>query len=408
MSVAKINMPPKLVPVFSAKNVRYRAAYGGRGSGKTRTFAKMAAIHGYRMGMSGRTGAILCGREYMNSLEDSSLEEIKQAIYSEPFLLNYYRVGDKYIKSHDGNIKFIFAGLRHNLDSIKSKSEILLAWVDEADAVSDIAWRKLRPSVRARDSEIWATWNPEIDGSATDNFFIKNPPKSLAIANINYQDNPFFSDELESERLIDLSGDPDMYAHVWDGEYLSRSDAQIFAGKWDVRDFTATKEWDGPYFGLDFGFSQDPTAAIKCWIYDNQLWIEYEAGKVGLELDHSPAFFIDSIPDIAAHVVRADSARPESISYLRRFGIPRCVGAEKGRGSVEDGIAFIKSFRRVNIHPRCAEVRKEFRLYSYKVDRLTNDVLPQIVDKHNHYIDALRYALEPAIKAKNYSLLRML
>lgn len=408
MSVARINLPPKLVPVFAAQGVRYRAAYGGRGSGKTRTFAKMAAVHGYRMGMVGRKGSILCGREYMNSLEDSSLEEIKQAIYSEPFLLNYYHVGDKYIKSHDGNIKFLFAGLRHNLDSIKSKSEVLLAWVDEADAVSDIAWRKLRPSVRAVGSEIWATWNPEIDGSATDSFFIKNPPPGLAIANINYQDNPFFSDELENERLIDLSRDPDMYAHVWDGQYLSRFDAQIFAGRWEVKEFSPGKNWDGAYFGLDFGFSQDPTAAVKCWIYDEQLWIDHEAGKVGLELDHTPKYLIDRLPDIAAHVVRADSARPESISYLRRFGIPRCTGVKKGTGSVEDGIAFLKSFRRINIHPRCEDVRKEFRLYSYKVDRLTGDVLPQIVDKHNHYIDALRYALEPAIKAKNYSLEKML
>lgn len=408
MSIARINLPPKLVPVFAAKNVRYRAAYGGRGSGKTRTFSKMAAVHGYRMGMSGRKGSILCGREYMNSLEDSSLEEIKQAIYSEPFLLNYYHVGDKYIKSQDGNIKFLFAGLRHNLDSIKSKSEVLLAWVDEADTVSDIAWRKLRPSVRAAGSEIWATWNPEIDGSATDSFFIKNPPPGLAIANINYQDNPFFSDELENERLIDLSRDPDMYAHVWDGQYLSRFDAQIFAGRWEVKEFSPGKNWDGAYFGLDFGFSQDPTAAVKCWIYDEQLWIDHEAGKVGLELDHTPKYLIDRLPDIAAHVVRADSARPESISYLRRFGIPRCAGVKKGTGSVEDGIAFLKSFRRINIHPRCEDVRKEFRLYSYKVDRLTGDVLPQIVDKHNHYIDALRYALEPAIKAKNYGLEKML
>jgi len=404
MSIARINLPPKLVPVFAAKNVRYRAAYGGRGSGKTRTFSKMAAVHGYRMGMSGRKGSILCGREYMNSLEDSSLEEIKQAIYSEPFLLNYYHVGDKYIKSQDGNIKFLFAGLRHNLDSIKSKSEVLLAWVDEADTVSDIAWRKLRPSVRAAGSEIWATWNPEIDGSATDSFFIKNPPPGLAIANINYQDNPFFSDELENERLIDLSRDPDMYAHVWDGQYLNRFDAQIFAGRWEVKEFSPGRNWDGAYFGLDFGFSQDPTAAVKCWIYDEQLWIDHEAGKVGLELDHTPKYLIDRLPGIAAHVVRADSARPESISYLRRFGIPRCTGVKKGIGSVEDGIAFLKSFRRINIHPRCEDVRKEFRLYSYKVDRLTGDVLPQIVDKHNHYIDAIRYALEPAIKAKNYSL----
>ena len=108
------------------------------------------------------------------------------------------------------------------------------------------------------------------------------------------------------------------------------------------------------------------------------------------------------------HTVRADSARPESISYLCRNGMPRVIPAKKGKGSVEDGIAFIKSFDRVVIHPDCPETLKEFRLYSFKTDRLTGDILPVPVDAYNHYIDSLRYALEPAMRMKGRPRLRVL
>ena len=158
-----------------------------------------------------------------------------------------------------------------------------------------------------------------------------------------------------------------------------------------------SENWDGAYFGLDFGFSQDPTAAVQCWIHDNKLYIEREAGGVGIELDDTAAVLQAAMPDIGRYVVRADSARPESISYLKRHGLPRIVGAVKGKGSVEDGIEFIKSFEKVVIHPRCTETAREFRLYSYKTDRLSGDVLPVLLDEHNHYIDAVRYAIEPLI-----------
>ncbi|HEJ4210279.1 TPA: phage terminase large subunit, partial [Pseudomonas aeruginosa] len=90
---ARIELPPKLIPVFSGP-ARYRAAYGGRGSGKTRSFAKMAAIRAYMFAEAGISGQILCGREYMNSLEDSSMEEVKQAIRSEPWLNAYFEIGE--------------------------------------------------------------------------------------------------------------------------------------------------------------------------------------------------------------------------------------------------------------------------------------------------------------------------
>ncbi|HDL5265324.1 TPA: phage terminase large subunit, partial [Mannheimia haemolytica] len=144
-----------------------------------------------------------CGREFMNSLEESSLEEVKQAIKSEPFLANFFDVGEKYVRTKDGRISYVFSGLRHNLDSIKSKARILIAWIDEAETVSETAWRKLIPTVRENNSEIWVTWNPENRGSATDTRFRQNPPENSCIIEMSYQDNPWFPDVLEQERLND-------------------------------------------------------------------------------------------------------------------------------------------------------------------------------------------------------------
>lgn len=350
---------------------------------------------------AGTSGVILCGREYMNSLEDSSMEEVKQAIKSVPWLNAYFEMGEKFIRTRNRRVWYTFAGLRHNLDSIKSKARILIAWIDEAETVSEVAYQKLLPTVRENGSEVWITWNPERDGSPTDQRFRKSAPDGSKIAELNYTDNPWFPDVLEQERLSDRNRlDDQTYAWIWEGAYRENSDAQIFAGKYRIEEFEPQPGWGGPYFGLDFGFSQDPSAGTKSWIHDERLYIEHEAGRVGLELDDTAPYVIQRLPDIAAHAVRADSARPESISHLKRKGLPRIVGVSKGKGSVEDGIAHIRAYKEVVVHPRCTEVTKEFRLYSYKVDRLTGDVLTTIVDNHNHYIDALRYSLEPLIKRK--------
>lgn len=399
----QIEIPPKLIPVFSG-NYRYRGSYGGRGSAKTRTFAKMTAVIAYKRAMAGDSGVILCGREFMNSLEDSSLEEVKQAIRAESFLNDFFEIGEKYIRTKCGRVSYIFSGLRHNLDSIKSKARILLAWVDEAESVSEMAWSKLIPTVREHNSEIWLTWNPEKRDSATDKRFRQFPPDSSVIVEMNYTDNPWFPDVLEQERLNDKKRlDDATYRWIWEGAYLEASEAQIFNGKYEELEFKPNQDFNGPYFGLDFGFAKDPTAAVKCWVFDNNLYIEYEAGKTGLELDHTAGFMKERVPDIEKYILRADSARPESISYLKRNGIPRIEGVKKWSGSVEDGIEHIKSYNKVYIHPRCKETLREFRLYSYKTDRLTGDVLPTVLDEHNHYIDAIRYALNPLMQPRGRS-----
>ena len=401
MTTAKIELPPKLIPIFSKKGVRYRGAFGGRGSGKTRSFALMTAVRGYQVGASGGSGVILCAREYMNSLEESSLEEIKTAIRSVDWLASYYDVGEKYIKSIDGRIRYVFSGLRHNLDSIKSKARIVLCWVDEAESVSEIAWSKLLPTIREAGSEVYVTWNPESPDSATHRRFRAMEGPEYAFADMQYWDNPWFPEVLDVERKQDQRRlDPQRYAWIWEGAFLENSDKQVLAGKYRVEEFEPGAGWNGPYHGMDFGFAQDPTTAVRCWIHGDCLYVEQDCGKVGLELDETAEFVKRYMPDIAGHVVRADCARPESISYLKRHGLPAIEGASKWSGSVEDGIQHLRSYAEIIIHPRCEATLKEARLYSYKVDRLTGDVLPKVEDDNNHYIDAIRYALAPLIKGR--------
>jgi phage terminase large subunit len=228
LATVKLELPPKLVPVF-AGDAMYRGAYGGRGSAKTRSFAKMAAVRGLMCAQANEPGVIVCGREFMNSLDDSSLAEVKAAIASEPWLAANYDVGEKYVRTKDKRIDFGFVGLRHNLDSIKSKSRIRLLWVDEAEPVSETAWTKAIPTVREEGAEIWVTWNPERKKSATHKRFRENPPDGARIVQINWRDNPWFPSTLEKTRLEDQAKRPDQYQHVWEGDFVTVVEGAYYA-----------------------------------------------------------------------------------------------------------------------------------------------------------------------------------
>ena len=401
MTTAQIQLPKKLISVFVAENVRYRGAYGGRGSAKTRSFALMTAIKGYQFAEAEVSGVILCARKFMNSLADSSMEEVKQAIRAIEWLADYYEIGQNYIRTKNGLVSYVFCGLRHNLDSIKSKARILLCWVDEAENVSEIAWRKLTPTVRETNSEIWVTWNPETEGSPTDVRFRQKPPENAIIVEMNYNDNPFFPDVLEQERLSDLARlDYASYAWVWEGAYLENSDKQFLSGRYIVEEFDDNlyKQADRLLFGADFGFANDPNTLIRSFILNDCLYIEYEAYGVNIELDEMPAFY-DSVPEARKWAIKGDCSRPETISHIKRKGF-NISAAKKWQGSVEDGIAYLRGFKKIIIHPRCKHTATEARLYSYKTDRMTGEVLPIIVDANNHCWDAVRYSLDGYIKNK--------
>lgn len=227
-TTARIELPPKLIPLFTGE-ADTRAACGGRGSAKTRSFAKMTAVRAYMWSREGREGIILCGRQFMNSLDDSSLEEIKSAIRSEPWLLDYFDIGEKYIKTKCGRIKYSFAGLDRNISSIKSKARILLCWVDEAEEVLEESWQVLIPTIREEESELWVTWNPRRPGSATNKRFKETTDPRTKCVTINWRDNPWFPDRLNRVRLQDQQERPDSYEHVWEGEFLKAMTGAYFA-----------------------------------------------------------------------------------------------------------------------------------------------------------------------------------
>ena len=228
MTTARIEVPAKLVPVFEGE-ARVRGAYGGRGSAKTRTFAKMTAVRAYMFAQAGRSGVILCARQYMNSLADSSMEEVKAAIRSEPWLEAQFEIGEKFIRTRDGRVSYLFAGLDRSIDSIKSTARILLAWVDEAEPVSENAWQVLIPTIREEGSELWVTWNPKREGSDTDKRFRGEQPPDVKIVAMNWRDNPYFPKVLERERQEDAAKRPDSYDHIWEGAYVTVVEGAYYA-----------------------------------------------------------------------------------------------------------------------------------------------------------------------------------
>lgn len=288
-TIATIELPPKLVELFAGE-ARYRCAYGGRGSGKSRSFAIMAAVRGYIWGSEGRSGQILCAREFMNSLGDSSFEEVAGAIKTYDWLADYYEVGERYIRSRDGNIEFTFSGLRRNLDSIKSKARILLCWVDEAETVSGMAWDKLDPTIREEGSELWVSWNPESNLSATHQRFRADTPASSKIVEINWRDNPYFPKVLELVRQNDFEKRPENYDHIWEGAFLTHHEGAYYS--LEMRDANAQGRITAvPYetripviTAWDLGIG-DTTAIWFCQKVgpETRLIDHYETSGVGLD-----------------------------------------------------------------------------------------------------------------------------
>lgn len=232
MTAVQIALPPKLIPVFEGEaDVRWSC--GGRGSAKTRSFAKMIAVRGYIYGNMGITGQLVCGRQFMNSLEDSSLEECKRAIEDEPFLADYYEVGDKYIKSRDGRIWFTFVGLDRNIASIKSKGRILILWVDEAEPVTETAWSTAIPTLREEgedwNAELWVTWNPLRKTAAVEKRFRQSADPLIKGVELNWRDNPKFPAKLERERQRDMAERPDQYEHIWEGAFATVVEGAYYA-----------------------------------------------------------------------------------------------------------------------------------------------------------------------------------
>jgi len=373
---------------------RYLGIYGGRGSGKSH-FVAEKIIESHILGKRDT----VCLRETQKSLQHSSKKLLEFKIEQMNAGM-YFEVQANRILSKQGGI-IIFEGLAsHTADSIKSLEGFDEAWVEEAQSLSQRSLDILRPTIRKENSTITFTWNPRNHTDPVDAFLRTNvPPKDTVIIEANYSDNPFFPEVLADEMLYDKNRDPDKYAHVWLGKYLQNSEARVFKN-WKIDECEPPRGTTLRY-GADFGFSIDPSVVLRCWTEGRTMFIDYEAYQIGCEIDKLPDLFM-SVPESEKWPIVADSARPETISYLRNHGFPRILAAVKGARSVEEGVEFLKSFD-IIVHPRCTHLIDELTLYSYKVDSLTGTIIPVLSDKNNHCIDSLRYACEGTRRALQQS-----
>lgn len=294
MTTHAIDVPDKLIPVFAGP-ARYRGAWGGRGSAKTRTFAKMAAVQGLRAAQAGQEGIVLGCRAYMNSLDDSSLSEVKAAIASDPWLASHYQMTEKTVATNCGRVSFKFAGLMRNVESIKSKARILLCWVDEAEEVPEQSWQALIPTVREAGSEIWVTWNPKHKGSATDRRFRNNAGHDVKIVSMNWRDNPWFPAVLERERQADLQERPDQYDHIWEGGYATAATGAYYAA-----DLLKARQQ-----GRVTAVAHDPLLTIRTY---------HDIGGQGAKAD-AYAIWIVQFVDMTIRVLDHYESQGQSLAY---------------------------------------------------------------------------------------------
>lgn len=370
---------------------RYKGAHGGRGSGKSHFFAESlierCILH------SGTRWA--CIREVQKSLEQSVKRLLEDKIEALG-VRELFGVKQFEIETPGGGV-IIFQGMQnHTAESIKSLEGFDGAWVEEAQSLSQRSLDLLRPTIRKDGSELWFSWNPRHETDPVDVLLRgERPPPGAVVVEANWQDNPWFPDVLRAEMEYDRTRDPDKYAHVWAGGYQRNSETRVFRN-WTIEEFERPA---GTIFrlGADWGFAIDPSVLVRCSIEGNRLYVDHEAYAIGCEIVNLPELFM-GVPEAEKWPITADSARPETISHMQRHGFPKIRAAIKGPKSVEDGIEWLKSFDIV-VHPRCRHLIDELTMYSYKVDPKTEEVLPLLEDKHNHVIDALRYACEGARRA---------
>ena len=384
----RIEYPAAYQPLLTPSK-RYRGAHGGRGSGKSWAFALLLLARC----LQAPTRAV-CAREIQKSLEQSvkRLLEDQIARYD---LGSQFRILNTHLETPGGGI-VIFQGLQqHTAESIKSLEGYDIAWVEEAQTLSQRSLDILRPTIRKAGSELWFSWNPNQPTDPVDAFLRgQSLPPGAIVVGTTYRDNPWLPPDLKVELEWDQARDPDKFAHIWLGQYQRKSHARVFRN-WTVADAPMEPPHGTEfYFGGDWGYAIDPSVLVRCWIHGRTLYVDREVYKIGCEIDYLPALF-DTLEHGQARewLIIADSARPETISYLRRHGYPRMEPARKGAGSVEEGVTWLQNYDIV-VDPRCRHTIDELTLYSYKTDRLTGEVIPVLEDTRNHVIDALRYATE--------------
>lgn len=396
--------PRRIGIILYRGKYRFRVLYGGRGSAKSWQIARALILIAHGSAIPLR---ILCAREFQSSIKDSVHQLLKTQI-RKLGLLPWFKIQDTSIMSRRNGSEFLFKGLRQNVDEVKSTEGIDYAWIEEAQRMSQRSWDVLIPTVRKPGSEIWVSFNPDLPTDPTFKMFVTESRPDALVAKVTWRDNPWLPDVLRAELALKKETDYEAYLHIWEGETWTRSKEQILDGKWELGEFEISEDhekrsaagWYGPYWGLDYGFSTSPLVVEKVWVHKPTmvLYVEDERYDLLVENDQIRPM-VQEMGGLKARL-RADAARPETTSWLRKNERLDVISAKKWPGSIEDGITHLRSYKRIVIHPRCKLAHDQAKLWRYKVDKLTGEVTRDVIDAHNDSWDAIRYALDLLIRQR--------
>jgi phage terminase large subunit len=343
---------------------------------------------------------VLCLREFMNSIRDSTHRTLVAQI-EELGMQNEFEILKSSIICKRTGSEFIFSGMNHP-ESIQSLYGCDIVFYDEAQRCSQRSLDILLPSIRKENSQIIFSLNPHL---ATDPVYEqlilgKDNYKDCVVVDIEWVDNPWFPDVLRDEKDACLRQDVEKYNNIWLGKTLERAESIIFnrPGQIQSYDFTPDPKLWQPFFGADWG-SVDPTVLIKTWVWQQDLYVEYETYDLDLPIELITASW-DLIPGSDKQTIYADNSRPEIIKYLRRNGLPHLRPCKKWNGSILDGIDHLKNYQHIIIHPRCVHTLEEFSLYKWKTRKLGDQIVvipDEPEDRNQHCIDSIRYSCEPII-----------
>lgn len=382
------------LPYLEDFSTRFIVFYGGAGSGKS-FFCAQRLI--YKALKSRRKILVL---RKVNRTTKASTFQLLLDVLSQFNILNYCKVNrtDFTIELPNGSM-FLCMGL-DDPEKIKSITGLTDAWLEEAteftlDDFSQVNLRVRDPN--AENQEICLSFNPVSKANwCYLQFFAENPEleefrKTVRVVHTNYLDNPHLPQDY-IDALLMMKATNEVYYKIYAlGEFGSLD--KLVYNNWQKMDFDPTKIKGQLLCGLDFGYTNDPTAFVSSYLVENErrIYVFKEWGGTG--------YLNDAIADqiremgFAKSIIIADSAEQKSIEEIKRKGIQRIKPCVKGQGSILQGIQKLQQYELI-IHPSCINIIEELENYSWKKDKATNEYINEPVDAYNHYLDSLRYSLQ--------------
>jgi len=391
--MSEVSIPEIFAPLFQPQ--RYKILHGGRGSGKSVNVVKALLI----LGMQSKL-RILCTREVQKSIKDSVKALLDDEIESMGFS-SFYESLDQEIRGKNGTL-FVFAGLAsHTIDSIKSFANCDICWVEEGQSVSKRSWDVLTPTIRKEGSEIWVTFNPELESDETYQRFVLNPPSNAFVIQVNYDQNPFFTDILEAERLDTQRRDPKGYAQIWEGKCLPAVAGAIYY------DEVATAEnekriRDVPYDPMlkvhvvfDLGWN-DAMAISLVQRQGSELRIIEYIEDSHKTLDHYSAELKKKNYNWGTLYLPHDGRNKDFKTGKSAEEIMQAFGwnvAITPNMSIEDGIRLVRmTFNRIYLNKdKCERLIQCAKRYRRSINQQTNEPGAPMHDEWSHGSDVLRY-----------------